>query len=163
MNAAIALVVIQFLITMMFYPLRIGAKGHASLARDRMELDLTLFRLPVARVRIKKSDNKFVLQLNGKTPDKNKKVSVKQMTNVLKQYKVEGIRAKGNLLALISADDAKNTAIAYAVLIGIVKPLLNTFRIYTAQPSDTLEIDGSVRVKINMLQIIGLLAAGLSK
>lgn len=161
MNATVALIILQFLITMLFYPLRVGAKGHVSLARDRIEFDLSLFRFSIVRLRIRKTDGAFEVRINGKSPKGDKKASVRQVSNVLKQYKIEGIRARGNLLALIGADDAKNSAIAYAVLTSVLQPLIQNVKVYTAQPADAFEIDGRVRVKINLLQIAGLISASL--
>ena len=160
-NYTAALIVLEFFIAFLFYPLRIGAKGHASLAHDKLELDLIVFRLSVARLRVKKEENKFSLQINGKAPKSNVKISASGAISAIKQYKIEGIRAKGSLLAMISADDAKNTAMAYALAVGALKPLVQNVQIFTAEPSDTLEIDGRVKLKINIMQIVGLLVAAM--
>ena len=156
-----ALIVLEFFIAFLFYPLRVGAKGHASLAHDRIALDFTVFKLPVARLRIKKEEHKFSLLVNGKVPKSNTKISAASAINAVKQYRIEGIHAKGNLLALISAADAKNTAMAYALAVGALKPLVQNVQIFTAEPSDTLEIDGRIRLKINVVQIVGLLVAAI--
>ena len=105
MGTYIALTILQFLITMLFFPIRIGAKGHASLARDRVELDLTLFKLLVARVRIKREMGIFNLYVNGDKPETSGKLKLKRAVGMIKQCRIEGVRVKGNLHALVGADD----------------------------------------------------------
>lgn len=156
------LLIIQFLITLMFYPLKVGANGHVSLAHDKIELDVRLFRLTVVRLRIKREKGVFKLLLNGKRikGEKNKK-SGSRFANVIERYRIEGLKLKGNLLALIGAQDAKITSMLCAAIGGVLSPVLDGLQIYTATPSDTLEIDGRVKLKINILQILGLVSAGL--
>ena len=155
------LVAMQFLIAMLFYPLKIGAYGHVSLARDKVDLNLTVLGLSVARVRIKREDGRFKLLINGKPFKPTKKMSVKQIKSVKEQYKIEGLRFSGNLLALIGAQDAKNTAMICAGMCAIAKPLMRNFNVYTAASSDTFEIDGRLKIKINVLQIASLIFAGM--
>jgi len=157
----LALIALQFLITMLFYPIRIGANGHISLARDKVDVDLKVFRLTVARVRIKREKGLFRLLINGKPVKSEGKISPKRMLNITKQYKIEGIKARGNLLAMIGTQDAKNTAMLYAGLVGILQPLVTNLKVFSASPSDTLEIDGRLKIKINIVQIANLVFAGL--
>ncbi len=161
MNATAALITLQFLITMLFVPFNVGARGHASLARNRIEIDLNLFRLPIARLRVKKKDRSFALYINGKQP-KGKAISPKQALSALKQYKLEGVKASGNLLALVGTEDAKNSAMLTAALTCIAQPLLKQCKIYTSKPADALEIDGRIRMKINLYQLIAILLAAVS-
>ena len=162
-NYGVALIVLEFVIAMLFYPLRIRVKGHASLAHDKLELDLTVFRLSVARLRVRKQNGAFTLLINGKTPKLkgSKGLSLSKAANAVRQYRLEGIKARGSLLALIGTEDARDTAMAYAIVIGVLKPIVDNLRIYTAQPSDTLEIDGRARLKINLVQIASLIAAAI--
>ena len=154
------LLILQFVIAMLFYPLRVGANGHASLANDKIEVDVRLLGLTVAKVRVKKTDGVFKVQINGKIPDNNDNVNLPgKVISAIKSYKIEGIKAKGNLLALIATKDAKNTAMLYAALCGALAPLATGLRIFTAKPSDTFEIDGRVKIKITILQMINMIIA----
>lgn len=161
MGLTLFLFAVQFLIVMLFYPIRIGAKGHVSLARDKINLDLSLFGVSLARVRVKKEEGLFRAFVNGKRFKPTKKVSAKQIGGVIGQYKLEGIKAKGNLFALIGAQDAMTTAMLYAGISGLLQPLSSSLKVFKAKPSDTLEIDGRVKIKINILQIIDLISAGM--
>lgn len=161
MGMTIVLTVVQFVITMLFFPIRIGAKGHASLARDRAELDLTVFRLPIARVRIKREKGIFNLYVNGDKTEMKGRLKLKRAIRMLKQCKIEDISINGNLLALVGTDDAKNTALMSASIIGVLQPLFSTLNVYTAQGTEALELDGKVRVELSLLQLGGLIAAGL--
>lgn len=158
---SVALTVLQILITMLFLPLQIGAKGHASLARDRVELDLTLFRLPVARVRIKRENGIFNVYVNGNETEMKGKFKLGRAVNVIKQCKVEGLRIRGDLLALVGAEDAKNTALMCAAVQCALRPIFGEMSVYAARPTDVLELDGNVKVRITVLQLGALLAAGL--
>ena len=163
MNDAVIgiLVAVQFFIAMLFYPLKIGALGHVSLVRDKIDLNVTVLGLSVAKVRIKREDGVFRLLINGKPFKPKKKVSPKQIVEIGKQYKIEGLRLRGNLLALIGTQDARRTAMLCAGIYGIANPILQGCSVYTATASDTFEIDGRVKIKINFLQIASLAFAGL--
>ena len=161
MGMSVALTILQFLITMLFFPIRIGAKGHASLARDRVELDLTLFKLPVARVRIKREKGIFNLYVNGDKPKTGGKLKLKRAVGVMRQCKIEGIKIRGNLLALVGADDARNTAIMCAAITGVLQPMLESINVHAAKATDVLELDGKISVRLSLLQLGALIAAGL--
>lgn len=156
------LVTVQFLLTMLLFPLKIGALGHISLAYDKVDANITLFGFAVARLRIKREDGRFNLYVNGKAVKPKNKISISQVKNVVERYRLEGLKVRGNVLALIGAQDAKNTAILCAALYGILSPLLNG-SVYTAGPADTLEIDGRLKLKISILQVISLIVAGSKK
>ncbi len=155
------LVVVQVLVTMLFYPLRIGANGHISLARDKIDLNVTVLGLPVTKLRIKRERGLFSLQINGKQLKSGKKLSLSKLRNIAEQYKIEGLRMRGNILALVGTQDAKTTAMLCAGLSGALQPLIRNLKVFTAQPSDTLEIDGRLKIKINVLQILNMIFAGL--
>ncbi len=155
------LVVVQVLVTMLFYPLRIGANGHISLARDKIDLNVTVLGLPVTKLRIKRERGLFSLQITGKQLKSGKKLSLNKLRNIAEQYKIEGLRMRGNILALVGTQDAKTTAMLCAGLSGALQPLISNLKVFTAQPSDTLEIDGRLKIKINVLQILNMIFAGL--
>ncbi|MCM1305699.1 MAG: hypothetical protein NC037_05225 [Bacteroides sp.] len=155
------LVAVQLLIAMLFYPLRIGAYGHVSLARDKIDLNVTVLGLSIARLRVKRESGRFKLLVNGKPFKTDKKISVGQLKSIGRQYKIEGLKLRGSLLALIGTQDAKNTAMLCALANAIAQPLSQGFNAYTAITSDTFEIDGRVNIKINLLQIASLAFAGL--
>lgn len=155
------LVVVQVLVTMLFYPLRIGANGHISLARDKIDLNVTVLGLSVTKLRIKRERGLFSLQINGKQLKSGKKLSLSKLRNIAEQYKIEGLRMRGNILALVGTQDAKTTAMLCAGLSGVLQPLVSNLKVFTAQPSDTLEIDGRLKIKINVLQILNMIFAGL--
>ena len=155
------LLAVQFLIAMLFYPMRIGALGHVSLARDKIDLNVTIFGLSVARVRVKCEGGVFKLFVNGKPFKPKKRLSTNQIKSINEQYKIEGLRLRGNLLALVGTQDAKNTAILCASIYGIAKPIVHDFNVYTAVSSDAFEIDGRLKIKINILQMASLIFAGI--
>lgn len=157
----VALLIFQFALTMLFYPLRVGANGHVSLAHDKIDVNLRLFGLAVAKVRIKQADSKYELTVNGKPLKPKKKVSAKSVISVIERYRIEQIKIKGNLLALVGTNDARTTALLCAGIMGALRPLIKNLNIYTAEPSDTLEVDGRLRIKITVLQLINLIVAGL--
>lgn len=161
MGTSVALTILQFVITMLFFPIRVGAKGHASLARDRVELDLTLFKLLVARIRIKREKGIFNLYINGDKPETSGRLKLKKAVGVIKQCRIEGVRIKGNLLALIGTDNARNTAIMCALVNGVLEPLLESISVHSAKATDVLEIDGRISVRLSLLQLGALIAAGL--
>ena len=161
MGAPIALTILQFLITMLFFPLKFGAKGHASLARDRVELNLSLFGIAIVRLRIKRENGEFCMYINGEKKKPKKNVDFGKAVGVVRQFKVQNVRLSGNLLALIGADDAKNSAMLCAAITCVLQPLFDSLRVYTARPSDALELDGKVTVHMNVLQLGSIIAAGL--
>ena len=112
------LVAVQVLVTMLFYPLRIGANGHISLARDKIDLNVTVLGLPVTKLRIKRERGLFSLQINGKQLKSGNKLSLSKLRNIAEQYKIEGLRMRGNILALVGTQDAKTTAMLCAGLSG---------------------------------------------
>lgn len=156
------LVAVEFVLTMLLYPLRIGAFGHVSLAHDKLDINVTMIGITVARIRVKREDGIFKLYVNGKRVKPNKgKISAKQITDVVRKYRLEGMKLRGNLLALVGTGDAMTTALLCAGLNGVLKPILSSVGIYTATPSDTLEIDGRLKTKMTFIQAIGLIVAGL--
>ena len=155
------LVAVQLLIVMLFYPLKIGAAGHVSLARDKIDLNVNVLGLSVVKVRVKLEDGKFKLLVNGKPFKPKKKLTFKQIKSVGEQYKIEGLKLRGNLLVLVGTQDAKSTAMLCAGIYGIANPIIRGCNIYTSAASDTFEIDGRVKIKINVLQILSLAFAGI--
>lgn len=156
------LVTVQFLLTMLLYPIKIGAMGHISLAYDKIDANVTLFGFAVARLRIKREDGRFNMYVNGKMAKPKNKITMSQVKNVAERYRLEGLKVRGNVLALIGTQDARTTAMLCAGLHGILGPLLNG-SVYTAAPADTLEIDGRLKLKISILQAISLIVAGSKK
>ena len=161
MGMSVALTILQFIITMLFLPIRVGAKGHASLTRDRVEIDLMFFRLSVARIRIKREKGIFNLYVNGDKPEVKGKIKLKRAVGVLKQCKIEGVKIKGNLLALVGADDARNTAMMCAAIMGVLQPMLESINVHASQATDVLELDGKVIIRLSLLQLGSLITAGL--
>lgn len=155
------LVTVQLLIAMLFCPLKISAAGHVSLARDKIDLNVAVLGLSVAKVRVKRENGKFILLVNGKQFKPKKKLSLNQIKSIVKQYKIEGLKLRGNLLALVGTQDAKNTALMCAGIYGMLTPIMQDLSVYTSSVSDTFEIDGRVKIKINVLQIVSLAVAGV--
>lgn len=146
---------------MLFFPLKFGAKGHASLARDRAEVNLSVFGFSIVRLRIKRENGTFCMYINGekKKPKKNRDLG--KAVGVIKQFKVQNVKLSGNLLALIGADDAKNSAMLSAAVTCVLQPLFDSLRVYTARPSDALELDGKVTVHMNLIQLGSIIATAL--
>ena len=62
---------------------------------------------------------------------------------------------------MVGADDARNTAIACALVKGVLEPLLESIEVHSANATDVLEIDGRISVRLSLLQLGALIAAGL--
>lgn len=155
------MVAVEFVLTMLLYPLRIGAFGHVSLAHDKLDVNVTMIGITVAKVRVKRENGVFILYVNGKRVKTKGKITLAQVKSVADRYRLEGIKLRGNLLALVGTGDAMSTAMLCAGLNGVLKPILSSVGIYTATPSDTLEIDGRLKIKMTFVQIVELIVAGL--
>ena len=54
-----------------------------------------------------------------------------------------------------------NSAMLCAAITCVLQPLFDSLRVYTARPSDALELDGKVTVHMNVLQLGSIIVAGL--
>lgn len=146
---SVSVLILEALAMILFAPLRIGVKSHISLKRQTLYADVRLFGKSVVRVNLKIFDGKFVLKINGKPKPLQKDANGSHKIKILKKFAgAEQIRVASYALALIGITDAKNSAMACA--------LLGQFSNFSAYPSlnyDFLEVDIGAKTRLNILQI----------
>jgi len=146
---------------MLFFPFTVKAKGHVSLNRNRIQLDVRAFGIAFVKLRILRENSGFATYINGAKQKKPKKDGMKRALSALKQYKFEHIKMAGNVNALIGAQDARDSAMICAAVNGILAPISSHLRVYASGAGENFELDGNVRLKINLYQIAALLFEAL--
>lgn len=164
MSTIITLVVFQFIIALLFLPLRMRVKVHFSLQRENTVLLFSIFGIDVVHLRVRDKNGKFVTEINGK-PKKNKSNSSDGSKYAIKMFdyiKTENIVILGHAFAYMGAVDAKNSALICAVTEIFIKPIFNSCIAYPDFENERLDFDATVKTKLNIYQIAEMLLRAIS-
>lgn len=154
MTAEIVIIIFQTLLLMMLFPLEINVKAHASLSRKCVQADLCVFNAAFVRFRIDLNRKPYVT-INGKSVKYNekRKQSASKMIKAIEFIKNEKMLKDSQTVAYMAFNDAKNSAIACALL--AVMPI--AVRAYESR-NERFDADCALNLKINVLQAMRLIA-----
>ena len=97
---------------LLFAPMQVGVQGYFTLTRLGGGLDVKLFFVRVARIRLVVENGRFQLKLNDKPLERLKLRANSAATQRVLSYLTSGnLLLKGNLLAVLGGGDSKNGAI----------------------------------------------------
>lgn len=156
---AASVLAIEMFALILFAPLGISVKSHLSLKRQTCFADIRLFGMSVIRVVLRLTGDKPVLQVNGKSRPLQKKQGGNEKIARLKTlFKSEQIAIASQAFALIGFEDAKDSAIACAVL-----GMLSNLFAYPSLDGDKFEVDFGAKTRVNLLQIAKILKIVISR
>lgn len=145
---------IEVILLLMFAPISIKVKAHFSLSRKSCQVDISVIGAKIVRVRAKATENDVKLLVNGKEKyPKEDRVALQNIIRSVRVIKVDNIRIKPSVVALIGIDEAKNSAILCALLCGI-----QGINAYPCVNGERFDADIAIKTKINILQAIRLMA-----
>ena len=154
MTAGIVIIIFQTLILMMLFPLEINVKAHASLSRKCVQADLCVLNATVVRFRID-LNRKPCVTINGKSVNykEKRRPSASKIIKAIEFIKNEKMLKESQTVAYMAFNDAKNSAIACALL--AVMPI--AVRAYESK-NERFDTDCALNLKINVLQAMRLIA-----
>lgn len=148
----IVVILIEAVLTIVLYPIKINVKAHASLDRKSLQVNLSVLKIPIVRLRGNLVKEPY-LQINGKkAKKKDNSISVDAVKGAIDYAKEQKLLKYSNIIALFALDDAKNSAILCAIL--ALLPL--GIRVYGCG-GDRFDADCAMEIKINVMQIISIL------
>lgn len=147
----IAVIFVEFVLMIVLFPIKINVKAHASLDRKALQLNLSVLKIPIVRLRGNLSKEPY-LQINGKkAKKKDDAISVSALKNAIEYAKNQKLLKYSNIIALFASDDAKNSAIACAAMQML--PLgIKMFQ----SGKERFEADCMLEMRISMLQILDI-------
>lgn len=147
----IVVILIETVLTIVFYPIKINVKAHASLDRKSLQLNLSVLKIPILRLRGNLAKEPY-LQINGKKAKiKDNSISVDAVKGAIDYAREQKLLKYFKIIALFALDDAKNSAILCAIL--ALLPL--GISVYGCS-GDRFDADCAIEIKINVMQIIGI-------
>ena len=112
----IVVILIETVLTIVFYPIKINVKAHASLDRKSLQLNLSVLKIPIVRLRGNLTKEPY-LQINGKKAKiKDNSISVDAVKGAIDYAREQKLLKYFNIIALLALDDAKNSAILCAIV-----------------------------------------------
>ena len=155
MAILLALCLVQIIITLLFAPVRLKVRGHASLEFLKAELDVELFNLRPIRLRSCVGDGEVRVLINGKPPKKPQTDPFKALPYVKKAFD-EGVRVKLKASVFVCARDALYAAIIEAI--GGMLPKHGSVKCsaYASSGGERFEIDVNATLKASVMQLAGV-------
>ena len=151
MALCIVVFLIEAVLTIVFYPIKINVKAHASLDRKSLQLNLSVLKIPIVRLRGNLAKEPY-LQINGKKAKiKDNSISVDAVKGAIDYAREQKLLKYFNIIALFALDDAKNSAILCAILAML--PL--GISVYGCS-GDRFDADCAIEIKINVMQILNI-------
>lgn len=148
----IAVIFLEFVLMIVLFPFKINVKAHASLDRKSLQLDLSVLKIPIVRLRGNLSKEPY-LQINGKKPKKkDNAISVSALKRAIDYANEEKLLKYSRIIALFALDDAKNSAIACAVM----QMLPLGIKIFQSG-GDRFDADCAMTMKISIVQILNII------
>ena len=147
----IVVILIETVLTIVLYPIKINVKAHASLDRKSLQLNLSVLKIPIVRLRGNLAKEPY-LQINGKKAKiKDNSISVDAVKGAIDYAREQKLLKYFNIIALFALDDAKNSAILCAIL--ALLPL--GISVYGCA-GDRFDADCAMEIKINVMQILNI-------
>lgn len=147
----IAVIFVEFVLMIVLFPVKINVKAHASLDRKALQLNLSVLKIPIVRLRGNLSKEPY-LQINGKkAKKKDKTIPISALKNAISYAKNQKLLKYSSVVALFALDDAKNSAIACAAMQML--PLgIKMFQ----SGKERFEADCALEMRISMVQILDI-------
>lgn len=142
-------IAIEALLLVLFYPFRIEIKAHAVLQTGKMQVDIGILRLRFIRVRV--NVFKDVITINGKARDLSAKTKI-NVSLALRYVLQENLLKKESTCLVYSTCDAKINAILWALT--SLFPFIS--KVYALQNNSNACFDGDAVLRINAVQMVGL-------
>ncbi len=147
----IVVILIEAVLMLVLFPIKINVKAHASLDRKSLQLNLSVLKIPIVRLRGNLAKEPY-LQINGKKAKiKDNAISVDAVKGAIDYAREQKLLKYFNIIALFALDDAKNSAILCAIL--ALLPL--GISVYQCG-GDRFDADCAVEIKINIMQILNI-------
>ncbi len=147
----IVVILIEAVLMLVLFPIKINVKAHASLDRKSLQLNLSVLKIPIVRLRGNLAKEPY-LQINGKKAKiKDNAISVDAVKGAIDYAREQKLLKYYNIIALFALDDAKNSAILCAIL--ALLPL--GISVYQCG-GDRFDADCAVEIKINVIQILNI-------
>lgn len=146
MTVVVIALVIEIIALIAVCPIKIGLCAHASMERGKIQINVSVFKFNIVRIRVSLYDDDKI-KINGKKP-KNKQINAIAIAKIAKYAKVERIFRGGKILCCMSSDNAKTTVITTAIL----ALLPYVVGIYGFLSGERMDVDGRLSAKINLLQ-----------
>ncbi len=151
MGLEITLIALEALICLLFMPIKVGVRAHASLGALRLCADISLYKIRAIRIRGSIKGGKPVLTINGKPPERAH-ISAEKLLALPSEIGSVGVKKKGAMAARIGMGDAAlSSALCAAVMLAFA-PLAPEGRAYPDR-SDGMYVDLNVDITINLVQI----------
>jgi len=148
----IAAIFVEFVLMIVLFPFKINVKAHASLDRKALQLNLSLLKIPIVRLRGNLSKEPY-LKINGKkAKKKDKAISVSALKKAIDYANEEKLLKYSSIIALFALDDAKNSAIVCAIM----QMLPLGIRIFQSG-GDRFDADCVLEMKISIVQILNII------
>lgn len=147
----IVVILIEAVLMLVLFPIKINVKAHASLDRKSLQLNLSVLKIPIVRLRGNLAKEPY-LQINGKKAKiKDNSISIDAVKGAIDYVREQKLLKYFNIIALLALDDAKNSAILCAIL--ALLPLgINVYQC----GGDRFDADCAVEIKINVIQILNI-------
>lgn len=154
MTVSVVMLVLQALILILLFPLKINVRAHASLSRKCMQADVCVLNAAFVRFRLDLNRKPYVT-INGKNVEysKKRKISFSKIIKAVDFIMSEKMLKKSQTVAYMAFDDAKNSAIAFAVL-AIVPIAVKAYE----SRRERFDAECALNFKINVLQAMRLIA-----
>lgn len=147
----IVVILIEAVILIVLFPIKINVKAHASLDRKSLQLNLSVFKIPIVRLRGNLAKKPY-LQINGKKAKiKDNSISVDAVKGAIDYAREQKLLKYSNVIALFALDDAKSSAILCAIL-----TLLSLGISVYGCGSDRFDADCTLEIKMNLMQIFNI-------
>lgn len=154
----VALVIVQVVLLVLFAPIKVGAIGYFCLERENCMVDLKIFALTVAKIRIARENGVFVLKINEKSVDlKQSAKSKKHVLKAIKYISSGNLAASGDVLAVLGDVEAKTLALISGAAMAICGALKTHLCVYNDFEHERADAQLSFKTRISIFQALEML------
>ena len=162
MGLVIALYIVEILLILLLFPIKIRAKGYFSLSTISAGIDFEIFGVAIIRIRLTNDKGDLCIKVNDKKINltsiklkaKSNKRIAKLVKNLFESIKKREIIINGDVLAVLGDDDPKTSALMSGAANVLFNMIGVKMRLYSDFEKERADADFVLNSKINVIQAL---------